>query len=129
MSSINTARISATGSESRRALRITRRQSPATAGEIGDLSHAFADIADSLVYLVDAGSRIEDYMGYVEGSYDFDFVNDVDKLLVTVNGAALDKTKLDDNTYGFGRREAAVQAAIVDGNCKKLPFCTQICAR
>ena len=95
---------------------------PGYGGEIGDLSHAFADIADSLVYLVDAGSRIEDYMGYVEGSYDFDFVNDVDKLLVTVNGAALDKTKLDDNTYGFGRREAAVQAAIVDGNCKNYRF-------
>lgn len=95
---------------------------PGYGGEIGDLSHAFADIADSLVYLVDAGSRLEDYMGYVEGSYDFDFVNDVDKLLVTVNGAALDKTKLDDNTYGFGRREAAVQAAIVDGNCKNYRF-------
>ena len=43
-------------------------------------------------------------------------------MLVTVNGAALDKTKLDDNTYGFGRREAAVQAAIVDGNCKNYRF-------
>lgn len=122
MSSINTARISATGLESRPGVAYYKVAKPGYGGEIGDLSHAFADIADSLVYLVDAGSRIEDYMGYVEGSYDFDFVNDVDKLLVTVNGAALDKTKLDDNTYGFGRREAAVQAAFVDGNCKNYRF-------
>lgn len=79
---------------------------PEYGGETGDLCNAFGEIADSLLYLVDAGSRIEDYMGYVEEDYDFAFVNDVEKLELTVGGVALDKVALDENTYGFGTREA-----------------------
>lgn len=53
-------------------------------------------------YLVAEGSRIDDYMGYVEGSYNFDFVNDPSKLILTVGKETLDPVKIDKNTYGFG---------------------------
>lgn len=48
---------------------------------------------------------IQDEIGY--GTYDdgdpynFDFVNNLDKMSITVDGVALEKTKADDNLYGF----------------------------
>lgn len=75
---------------------------------------------------VDAGSRIEDYMGYVAEDYDFAFVNDIEQLELTVGGTALDKTALDENTYGFGLRTelppVIAQAAAAEGNNEAYRF-------
>jgi len=64
----------------------------------------FEDIADGMF-----GSApllgIQDEIGYgtyEDGTpYDFNFVNDLEKMSITVDGVALTKTKADDNLYGF----------------------------
>ena len=79
---------------------------PNYGGEAGDLVEAFTDIANEMIYLVDAGSQVVDEIGfgtYEDGTeYDFDFVNEISKLELTVGGKALDKVQIDDYTYGFG---------------------------
>lgn len=62
----------------------------------------FSDVKDQLVYLLDAGSTVDDYMGYVEGDYNFDLVNDADSLVLTVGGEQKATVKLGENSYGFG---------------------------
>ncbi len=62
----------------------------------------FSEVKDQLIYLLDAGSTVDDYMGYVEGDYNFDFVNDVDSLVLTVGGEQKATAKLGENSYGFG---------------------------
>ena len=41
-------------------------------------------------------------MGYVENDYNFDFVNELDKIKLTVGGAELPAVQIDSNTYVFG---------------------------
>ena len=69
----------------------------------------FDSIQNDILYTVSAGSRVEDYMGYVEGDYNFDFINDVSKLSITVgteeNQETLKAEKIAENHYGFGRIE------------------------
>lgn len=78
-------------------------------GEAGDLKDVFDSISDEIIYLVDNGSYVTDYMGYVEGDYNFDFINDVSKLSITVgteeNQEPLKAEKIAKNHYGFGRIE------------------------
>ena len=66
----------------------------------------FTSIGEDVNYLVSAGSYVTDYMGYVEGDYNFDFINDVSKLTVTVGKGESKKTlkaeKIGENCYGFG---------------------------
>ncbi len=62
----------------------------------------FADVKDQLIYLLDAGTTVVDYMGYVEGDYNLDFVNKIDTLVLTVDGETKPVTQLSDNSYGFG---------------------------
>lgn len=62
----------------------------------------FSGVKDQLVYLLDAGSTVDDYMGYVEGDYNFDLVNDADSLVLTVGGEQKATVKLGENSYGFG---------------------------
>lgn len=66
----------------------------------------FKDIEDKLIQVVDAGSKVVDFMGSgldnKGNSYDFDFVNDINRMKLTVDGKTLDKIKIDDYTYGFG---------------------------
>ena len=75
-------------------------------GESGDLKNAFDSISDEIIYLVDNGSYVTDYMGYVADDYNFDFINDVSKLSITVgtegNQETLKAEKIGDNHYGFG---------------------------
>ena len=75
-------------------------------GEAGDLKDAFDSISDEIIYLVDNGSYVTDYMGYVEGDYNFDFINDASKLSITVgteeNQETLKAEKIGENHYGFG---------------------------
>ena len=49
----------------------------------------FSDIQNDILYLVAKGSTIDDYMGYVEGDYNFD-LKDLESVTLTVNGEKLD---------------------------------------
>ena len=62
----------------------------------------FSTIRNEILYAVDAGSYVTDYMGYVENDYNFDFVNDPAKIYVTVGDETLEAVQLQENTYGFG---------------------------
>lgn len=62
----------------------------------------FSTIRNEILYAVDAGSYVTDYMGYVENDYNFDFVNDPAKIYVTVGDETLEAVPLQKNTYGFG---------------------------
>lgn len=72
----------------------------------GNKEASFNEIENDILYLIDTGSYVEDYMGYVDSNYNFDFINDASKLTITVGkGDAqekLDAVKIDDNHYGFG---------------------------
>lgn len=65
----------------------------------------FGDIQNEILYAVDAGSYVTDYMGYVENDYNFDLVNDPAKIYVTVGDEKLETVPLQENTYGFGKHE------------------------
>ena len=70
--------------------------------------NAFDSIDNEIIYLLDKGSYVEDYMGYVEGDYNFDFINDASKLTVTVGqNESLKAQKIEENCYGFGPIETA----------------------
>ncbi|MDY2969926.1 MAG: S-layer homology domain-containing protein [Butyricicoccus pullicaecorum] len=75
----------------------------------------FDDIQNDIYYLLDAGSYVVDVIGSGNdnygNAYNFDFVNDIDKLELTVNGIALDKEKIDEYTYGFGKLEVNSNSA------------------
>ena len=72
----------------------------------GNKEASFNEIKNDILYLIDTGSYVEDYMGYVDGNYNFNFINDASKLTITVGrGDAqkkLDAVKIDNNHYGFG---------------------------
>lgn len=72
----------------------------------GDKRLYFGDIRNEILYAVDAGSYVDDYMGYVENDYNFDFVNDPAKIYVTVGDEKLEAVQLQENTYGFGKNES-----------------------
>lgn len=61
----------------------------------------FSEIRNDILYLVGPGSTVTDYMGYVEGDYNFDFVNDADALSLKVGDDSYPAVKLDNNKYGF----------------------------
>ncbi len=73
-----------------------------------DLANDFEDIAESMFGAAPL-FVIADEMGY--GTYDdgdpykFNFVNDLDKISVTVDGVALEKTVLDEDLYQFSNDE------------------------
>ena len=84
------------------------------------LSDNIADIQNDIYYLLDKGSYVVDEIGSgtdnKSNGYDFDFVNDIDRLALTVGGEVLDKTELIDpsfndpyitSAYGFGFNDAA----------------------
>ncbi len=62
----------------------------------------FSNVKDQLTYLLDAGTTVVDYMGYVKGDYNLDFVNKSDTLTLTVDGEEKAVTQLGKNSYGFG---------------------------
>lgn len=61
----------------------------------------FEKIKNDILYLVGPGSTVTDYMGYVEGDYNFDFVNDAAALSLKVDDDSYAAEKLADNKYGF----------------------------
>lgn len=66
-----------------------------------DKTVSFDQIENDIVYLVDAGSSVEDYMGYVEDDYDFDFVNDASALELKVGDTTYKAVRISDDKYGF----------------------------
>ena len=71
------------------------------------LEKAFDDVERDITYLVDRGSSIVDVIGEgidnVGNGYDFEFINDINNLNLTVGGVPLNKTTIVENTsYGFG---------------------------
>ena len=56
---------------------------------------------------ISSGSFLVDEMeqgNYSDGStYDFDLVNDIDKISISVGGTPLDKEEISENVYGFGK--------------------------
>ena len=66
----------------------------------------FDQIQNDIYYLLDAGSKVDDYMGYVEGDYNFDFVNDANALSMKVGEQTYEAVKLAENKYGFAPDES-----------------------
>lgn len=66
----------------------------------------FDAIQKDIYYLLDAGSKVVDVIGQGKDNkgndYNFDFVNDLDKMTLTVGGEEQKKVKISDNEYGFG---------------------------
>ncbi|MDO5399936.1 MAG: Cna B-type domain-containing protein [Eubacteriales bacterium] len=60
----------------------------------------FESIQNDILYLVDNGSVVKDYIGYVEGDYNFDFV-DGDGMILKVGEVSYNAVKLENNKYGF----------------------------
>ena len=65
----------------------------------------FRTIQNEIVYYLDAGSTVEDYMGYSDGNYNFD-LDDPKSMVIAVKGAdgnqkTYDAVKIGENKYGF----------------------------
>ena len=82
---------------------------PNYGGEEGDLVAAFDEIANELICLLDAGSSVVDFIGDGKDNggndYNFDFINDLSALKLTVGGVELEKETVAENTFGFGKRD------------------------
>ena len=72
----------------------------------------FDEIQKDIYYLLDEGSSVKDVIGYGK-DYNFDFINSLDALTLTVGGEELDKEELIDpsytdpyvtSAYGFGAK-------------------------
>ena len=61
----------------------------------------FEDIENEILYFVDSGSTVVDYMGYVEDDYDFDFVDSASYLTLSVGSTTYEAVDLGSSTYGF----------------------------
>ena len=69
----------------------------------GTTGYDFSEIQNDILYFLDAGSYVEDYMGYVEGDYNFDLVNDASALSMKVGDEILLAELIEENHYGFGK--------------------------
>ena len=65
----------------------------------GQLDTDFNKLKAKLVDKIAAGSTVEDFIGN-----NFDFVNDASKISLNVAGEDLAPEKIDETTYGFGKR-------------------------
>lgn len=65
----------------------------------GNLDTDFNKLKAKLVDKIAAGSTVEDFIGN-----NFDFVNDASKIILNVAGEDLTPEKIDETTYGFGKR-------------------------
>lgn len=79
----------------------------------GGKSVSFDSIQNEILYLVDAGSKVEDFIGYVSDDYDFDFVNDADAVSLRVGDAYYKAEKTGENQYGFKKLDGDTYAYTV----------------
>ena len=61
----------------------------------------FTAIQKDIYYLLDKGSTVDDYIGYVEDDYNFDFINDASAMTLKVGDNEYKAEKIDENKYGF----------------------------
>lgn len=69
---------------------------------------SFEEIQNGICYAISSGSYVTDTMGedsFAGKSYNFDFVNDIEKINVTVGNQTLSKEQTGNNSYGFGKKE------------------------
>lgn len=66
----------------------------------GGNADSFANIQKEILYLVDNGSKVVDYMGYVEDDYNFDLVG-LENMTLTVGDDTYKAEKISDTEYGF----------------------------
>ncbi len=85
----------------------------------GGANANFEEIQNELIYFLGKGSRVEDFMGYKEGDYNFDLV-DLDKMTVDFEGASTNgkvitykAEKIGENRYGFGKVESGYLYEVV----------------
>lgn len=76
---------------------------------------SFTDIQNDIYYLLSAGSEVKDVIGYGTdndgNAYNFDFVNDVSALTLTVNGESLPVHEIDvTDAFFTGSHETACYA-------------------
>ena len=82
-------------------------------GEAGQLAQAFTDIANEIIYVVDAGSKVVDVIGAEidneKNEYDFDFIDSIGNINISVGENALEKIRISDgldanetSRYAFG---------------------------
>ncbi len=75
-------------------------------GETPEVANIFGQIQNDIYYAVDAGSSVEDAMGYKEGEYNFDLVNDAAALKLKVGTKKLTAVSIstsdEQDVYGFG---------------------------
>ncbi|WP_173558933.1 Cna B-type domain-containing protein, partial [Eubacterium pyruvativorans] len=73
-------------------------------GNAGSIN--FESIKKEIYYVVGRGSSITDVIGYgtddQKNDYDFQFVNDINKIKFIYGGRELEKKEISANTYGFG---------------------------
>ena len=85
----------------------------------------FSDIQRDILYLVDEGSTIDDYMGYVEGDYNFD-LKDLESVTLTVNGKELSaEVDKEHNSIIFGDKQFKLEYFPADN--EKEHFVLHIC--
>lgn len=63
----------------------------------GGLSEDYAQLSKAILNIVDNGSYVEDVI-----AEEFDFINDINKISLSLGNTALDIKKLSENKYGFG---------------------------
>lgn len=61
----------------------------------------FTTIQNDIYYLLDAGSTVDDYIGYVEDDYNFDFINNASAMTLKVGDNEYKAEKISENKYGF----------------------------
>ncbi len=84
------------------------------------LAEAFKAIKNDLIQVVDAGSKVVDVIGYGKDNYgndyDFDFVDDAENLVLTVDGEKLPVTDLTDPDLGFNDRNETARYGFGDSD-------------
>lgn len=61
----------------------------------------FDGILNDILYLVDKDSTVDDYMGYVKDDYNFDFVNEAEKISLSIGNENYEAEKISENEYAF----------------------------
>ena len=75
----------------------------------GELNKGFEELKKSVLDKISKGSYVEDYIGS-----DFDFVNDIKKITLTVGDESLKPNKIKENMYGFGKLDDGTYRFILE---------------
>lgn len=75
----------------------------------GELNKGFEELKKSVLDKISRGSYVEDYIGS-----DFDFVNDIKKITLTVGDESLKPNKIKENIYGFGKLDDGTYRFILE---------------